>query len=360
MRGPLPRLEARAVSGVHGTGARLPSRVLSTVDRRLSTLAIFLLPVSVLLTGCPSSKPRSPAADVQVIGGLGEKPGRFREPRAIAVDDRGRFCVIDRSGRIQCFEADGSFAAGWKLPEWRNGQPTGVRFSRTGSLIVADSHYQRILVYGAPFGRAEPPPLEARFGEKGDGAGQFTLVRDIVEDSQGLLYAGDYDGPEDRIEKFTPDGKFLLAWGRRGEGEGEFRRPQGMAIERGADGRERLLVADCSNHRIQRFDLDGRFVGTFGRLGPGPGEMKYPMGVAAVPAGRPGGPAIYVAEWGNNRIQRFDPDGRPSGTWGGPGHGPGELATPWSVAVAPDGKVLVTDYGNHRIQIFPCGDLARR
>jgi peptidylglycine monooxygenase len=64
-----------------------------------------------------------------------------------------------------------------------------------------------------------------------------------------------------------------------------------------------------------------------------------------------------VADWGNNRVQRLDGQGRFVASWGAPGRGPGELATPWDVAVAPDGRVLVADYGNHRVQVVPAGRL---
>ena len=66
---------------------------------------------------------------------------------------------------------------------------------------------------------------------------------------------------------------------------------------------------------------------------------------------RPGGD-IFVVEWGNNRIQRFDREGRPLGAWGRAGRERGELATPWDVAVSTDGRVFVADYNNNRVQVF--------
>ena len=45
-----------------------------------------------------------------------------------------------------------------------------------------------------------------------------------------------------------------------GEEPGQFARPQGMTIEPRPEG-EALLVADCSNHRVQRFSLDGELLG---------------------------------------------------------------------------------------------------
>ncbi len=318
--------------------------------------------------GCGRNEDEPSAAPVaRVIGEMGTAPGQFFYPRSAAVNEEGELCVVDRSGRIQWFRADGTLLCAFFLPEYKRGQPTGINFSRCGDLLVADSHYGRFLVYRRPKG-SEPPPVAASWGQEGEGDGQFTLIRDVVEDSRGDLYAGDYNGPQDRIQKFDAKGKFLLSWGRRGQGAGEFQRPQGLAIERRADGSEFLLVADSCNHRVQRFELDGRFIGSFGRLGSEPGAMKYPYGVAVAPAdslpgslagslaGSRGSPAVYVVEWGNNRVQRFDLDGRPTGRWGRPGRGAGEFATPWDIAVGRDGRVFVVDFGNHRVQVL---DLAQ-
>ena len=59
-----------------------------------------------------------------------------------------------------------------------------------------------------------------------------------------------------RIVKFTKDGKFVKAWGRKGTGPGEFDTPHSLAM----DSRGRLFVADRANSRIQIFDADGKFL----------------------------------------------------------------------------------------------------
>lgn len=281
-------------------------------------------------------------APVIVVGSQGERPGRFVKPRGIAVDpEDGRFYVVDRSGRIQLFAPDGTLIRWWRLPESKLGQPVGLVIEGLGTLLVNDSHYQRLLRYSS-----DGQEILARWGTAGTGPGQFTFGRDVAVDSAGDIYAGDYGGQNDRILKFSPDGDFLLEWGGRGTAPGQFDRPQGMAIERRGN-RERLLVADTCNHRVQRFELDGTFVSTFGQLGTAPGNLRYPSSVAVSSDG-----SIFVSEWGNNRIQRFDADGRSRGTWGGPGSAIGELATPWDVGVGPANLVYVVDYGNHRIQVI--------
>ena len=59
-----------------------------------------------------------------------------------------------------------------------------------------------------------------------------------------------------RIVKFSKDGKFIKAWGRKGSGPGEFDTPHALAI----DSRGRLFVGDRGNSRIQIFDQDGKFL----------------------------------------------------------------------------------------------------
>jgi DNA-binding beta-propeller fold protein YncE len=60
---------------------------------------------------------------------------------------------------------------------------------------------------------------------------------------------------------------------------------------------------------------------------------------------------LVVAEYGNNRVQRFARDGASLGTWGKAGRKPGQLAYPWAVEVGPNGQMYVLDSGNNRVQI---------
>lgn len=80
-----------------------------------------------------------------------------------------------------------------------------------------------------------------------------------------LLEKGKKDGFTARIIKFSPDGKYLKEWGKLGVLHGEFRTPHSMAI----DSKGRLWVADRGNHRIEIFDLDGKYLESryaFGRV----------------------------------------------------------------------------------------------
>ncbi len=295
----------------------------------------------------PRKEGQGAVAAPLIVGSHGTQPGEFFKPRAIALDAGGRFYVVDRSGRVQYFSADGTIERTWHLPDYENGQPVGLTVESEGSLLVCDSHYSRVLRYS----RGGEEEL-ARWGRWGTGPGELTWGRDVVVDSAGLIYVGDYGGGNDRIVKFASDGRYLASWGSAGDAPGQFQRPQGMCIERTPDA-EYLLVADCSNHRVQRFTLDGELVRVIGAMGRGRGEFRYPMAVAVGPTGD-----LFVCEWGNNRIQRLSPEGECVGFWGGPGEEPGRLATPWDLEIDAGGTMYVVDYGNHRVQIFEWSDSA--
>jgi len=78
-----------------------------------------------------------------------------------------------------------------------------------------------------------------------------------------------------------------------------------------------------------------------------PGVLRQPRGLARDAQGN-----VYVADFGNCRIQKFDRDLKPTATWGRRGAAVGEFQDPCDVAVAPDGSVVVADTWNERIQVF--------
>ena len=163
----------------------------------------------------------------KVWGRRGGTPGRLNRPRAIAIDRQDQLYIVDMTPRIQVFTGDGEYLRGWQTPAFANGRPSGLSFASDGNLLVADTHYFRMLVY-----TPEGTLLENRTigGQCGGEPGQFSFVTDCVQDSQGDYFIAEY-GEYDRIQKFTPDGKFLLQWGGHGHELGQFLRPQKMAID---------------------------------------------------------------------------------------------------------------------------------
>ncbi|WP_269850541.1 PKD domain-containing protein [Methanosarcina horonobensis] len=108
-----------------------------------------------------------------------------------------------------------------------------------------------------------------------------------------------------------------------------------------------IYVADTGNNRIQRFDSSGGFISTWGSSGTGNGEFSNPQGIAIDSLG-----TAYVADTGNNRIQMFGSNGIFLYTWGSSGNGEGEFNVPTGIAFDSLNNVYVVDTSNTRIQKF--------
>ena len=92
----------------------------------------------------------------------------------------------------------------------------------------------------------------------------------------------------------------LLGWGSYGDGEGEFNMPWGVAVDELGD----VYVVDWRNDRVQKFNAEGEFLFAFGKSGSGNGEFNRPAGIDVDLHGD-----IYIADRGNDRIQLFNAEG---------------------------------------------------
>ena len=120
-----------------------------------------------------------------------------------------------------------------------------------------------------------------------------------VDDDANILVA---DIGNNRIQKFTPDGKFITAVGKRGNEQLEFFGARGVAIHPLS---RKVYIADQSNHRIQILNPDLTFTGSFGSPGSDNGQFDYPSNVAFDSTGN-----VYVTDTGNHCIQVFTSEGR--------------------------------------------------
>jgi DNA-binding beta-propeller fold protein YncE len=143
---------------------------------------------------------------------------------------------------------------------------------------------------------------------------------------------------------------YILQWGSSGSTDGKFAAPQGVAVNMN-DGN--VYVADFGNNRIQKFGSNGGFLGKWGALGTDNGSFNGPRSLAVDSSGN-----VYVAETGNHRIQKFDSNGGFLTKWGhnggdgASGSDNGSFNAPSGICVAPDGSVYVADQLNDRIQKF--------
>ncbi|QDS94943.1 NHL repeat protein [Roseimaritima multifibrata] len=307
----------------------------------------LLATAAATLPGCVPAV----AGDVPdlVWGRRGLSQGRFLKPRAIAIDPQDELFIVDTTGRIQVFDVDGNFLRQWEMPETSNGRPTGLTIdfsphpsapNNDGRILVADTHYHRMTIFDLT-GKILP---EQRIGgTAGFGPGEFAFVTDATCDSKGNYYIGEY-GDSDRIQKFASDGTFLTQWGGTGQEPGRFVRPQSLVMSPD----DVLWIVDACNHRVQVYDCKQEqpaHLTTWGSRGHGLGELYFPYDLALCHDG-----SVVVCEYGNQRLQRFTPEGEFIAHWGAPGHSPGQLYQPWGVVIDSKDRIHVLDSNNHRVQ----------
>jgi sugar lactone lactonase YvrE len=178
-------------------------------------------------------------------------------------------------------------------------------------------------------------------------------------------------GADDRVYLFTRDENRVFVFDRAGTyvstwGDGVFTTPHGLTV--GPDGT--IWCVDSGDHSVRRFTPDGELIQTLGTPGE-PTDTGRTLGGRAIvhnveTVQRAAGPFnsctnltvgangdVYVADgYGNCRVHRFTDAGELVSSWGAVGVGPGEFHLPHGICATPDGRILVGDRENDRIQVF--------
>jgi len=152
------------------------------------------------------------------------------------------------------------------------------------------------------------------------------------------------DDADHSVRKFTPTGELLLTIGPRGRASDTgydganyatiaragppYNRPTNLAVAPDGD----LFVTDgYGNARVHRFSADGQLLASWGEPGGGPGQFRIPHGICLLPDGR-----VLVADRENDRIQVFDRDGRYMAEWR-------DIQRPTHLVQGPDGLLYVAE-----------------
>jgi hypothetical protein len=157
------------------------------------------------------------------------------------------------------------------------------------------------------------------------GAGMFVFPHGIHVDRDGNVWVTDGQGSKDgtkghQVIKLSPDGKVLMRLGKAGvaargsEGLTEpndvITAPNGDIFVADGHGGQGANATPDTVARIVKFSKDGKFIKEFGKWGTGPGEFKTPHALVFDPQGR-----LIVADRGNMRLQMFDQDGKFLNEW---------------------------------------------
>ena len=184
------------------------------------------------------------------------------------------------------------------------------------------------------------------FGGGGTGDGGLWWPSSLAFDREDRLYIA--DEALNRISIFDREGNYLGKWGAAGSAAGQFNRPSFIVFDQD----NHLLVADSLNHRIQKYSPDGSFLGQWGGYGSAPGLFNMPWGLAVDGEGN-----VFVSDWRNDRVQKFDPDGAFIAAFGESGSGEAhndesQFNRPSGLAVDGSGNIIVADWGNERVQVI--------
>jgi len=181
---------------------------------------------------------------------------------SVAIDRTGVIYVLQRGDK-----ADPVIAVdkeGKTLRSFGKGMftvPHSVRIDGDGNVWTVDAGSSTILKF-TPQGK-KLQQIDVGEIAVGDKCAFPTLcgTTDLTFGPNGRLFISDGYGNA-RILEYTAEGKRLKVWGGAGTGPGQFNIPHGIAYQGNT-----VYVADRGNSRVQRFDLDGRYLGEWTNLG---------------------------------------------------------------------------------------------
>lgn len=222
-------------------------------------------------------------------------------------------------------------------------KPHGLRVDHEDNVWVTDIALQQVFKFTRRGKRLMTLGVK---GVEGCDATHFNQPTDIAVEPDGSFYVSDGYG-NSRVAKFSPSGKFLFDWGRKGDKPGEFNIPHNVTL----DASGRVYVADRSNARIQVFDPNGKFLylwksnelGSPWALDIGPDNYLYMVDVTHANPLPPN----------SSHVKRLDLKGNILEKWSRFGKYDGEIYLGHCIAVGKDLAVYVGDVGyGMRVQKF--------
>jgi sugar lactone lactonase YvrE len=255
-------------------------------------LATFLITIALLLQGDvqPTNSLPSP---YQTVKDWAKFPdGRmWGSTSAVEIDKDGKsIWVAERCGANSCLDR----ATGQMSP-----LPPILKFDPSGKLVKSFGEGMLIFAHGIFVDR--------------DGNVWVTDGQDNAPQPAGggAPAAGATKGHQ--VYKFSPDGKLLMTLGKPGGAAAPdyFYQPNDVLAAPNGD----IFVSEGhggenKNNRILKFSKDGKLIKTWGKFGTGPGEFDLPHALAMDSKGR-----LFVGDRNNNRIQIFDQDGKFLAEW---------------------------------------------
>lgn len=301
-------------------------------------LAVLMILIAVLLgfyvklqapvTAVDATMPEGLNLEFQLFGP--DTSDRFQQPSDVAVSEDGTIFVADTlKDRVCVFGPDGEFIR--QFPSGAK-RPVGIDVGADGTIYVVSKRSDVVVA----------------FNSKGKLLRHYPAFAPLnVTEEQGRLYITTM-GPIVSYNVQSGEDRKLIGW--QGRGRDDFAWPTGIDSRNG-----KLYVADTNNLRLKTVKTDGSVLWVHGKP---PTQAKYTPSEGRA-FGAPAG--IVLDEVGNmlvidafrDTIYAFSPSGKQVAQWGGDrGDGEGQFDHPSGIAYAGDGKLVVADKFNDRVQVL--------
>ena len=263
------------------------------------------------------------------FGGEGSSAGMFDGPWGVAGSERNEIAITDRdNNRVQIFSSDGTYLRSFCSEGDEEGEftrPTGIAYLNNGNIVVADSNNNRLQIF------TEQGEYLTQIGGEGNLDHQFNYPWGLSVDSDGNIIVADSNNK--LIKIVTPSGQFLRKFG----GEDLLVDPI-QCIQKD----QYFIVSDKGDHSIKVFNTESDFLYKFGNKGKRDGEFNGPRCLLVDKAGH-----LMVCDSLNDRVQVLELNGKFITKFKLMSRG-----LPVSTALLSDGRIVVSDFHDNRIQII--------
>lgn len=301
----------------------------------IRTLALVLGVIVSLLPMPVSAELKSgPPLPHKVVKDWAKLPKgwNFGECSGVAIDRQDNVWVFNRGAHpVIQFDKNGNLLQSWGEGLFKSSH--GMRIDSEGNVWAVDVKGHIVLKL-SPAGRVQM--VIGRSPGNNDSKDAFNEPTGIAFASNGDFYISD-GYVNSRVVKFNRDGEYLLHWGGKGTGDGQFNLVHDVTL----DAQGRVYIADRTNQRIQIFDHTGKFLAKWTDIGS-------PWGIIYVPKED----VIYMCDGFNNRVIKVNLEGQVLGVLGSQGRIPGKFDFAHNIAVDSEGSIYVVEIKNWRVQKF--------